>query len=303
MHTNAALTNATSSTPTTVSISVCGGDTYQAHKNVLVKDSKYFEKATDGKFIGAETLKLDLDDVESSEFGFYLTAAYNAVLQPDVVQSRTSDGNSYSHAWDEFGEILGLWKLADRFLNSKVKTLAAKTLHDGLASTTSAAWWYDMYLHNSWDVLEAHVQAIQGYFRMCVSKGLPFEDDFVVALSNCPPEVLAECANILDKDFATATLEQFALRMASKMHSPGADARRNANLAAWDIQDRPTKSRRLPSPEFGSRAGVGEREPYVTILEHSSAASVTEAGTEATRDYDVQVFEEVAHGLKLLGSP
>lgn len=220
-----------------VAISVRGGHTYQAHKDILTKDSAYFERALNGHFIESATQQLDLDDISSSEFAFYLTTVYKTVLEPGLMQVPPEDSNVRSHVKYEFEEILGLWKLADRFLNAKVMDLAAEALNCRLAWTTNPQLLQRAYMNLRWEEIERHVQTFQRCFRKCEEEGLPFGDEFVTAMGNWPPLVFAGFVKDLDEDFAIAAAKQFALRMAEKLRPPDEDARRRANLDARGVQD------------------------------------------------------------------
>lgn len=199
-----------------VVISVKGGQTFHLHKDVLIKDSAYFEKALNGLFTEARTQAIDLDDIEAETFGLYVSVVYPTALSEQKVSLCNvwpQVQGSTKYAWLD---LLRLWQLADRFLNIKVKEIAQEEL-DKRFSKLSVESWLRRYNQCGWPHIKAAVSDLNRAFKVCVDENLPFECDFIRGLSNCPPQVFAECAEELDSEFLSPVSRLFALRLASPM--------------------------------------------------------------------------------------
>ncbi|ROW09023.1 hypothetical protein VMCG_02857 [Cytospora schulzeri] len=193
-----------------VSITVKGGQTFHLHKDILTKDSAYFQRALDGPFIEGQTQSIDLDDIEPKHFGLYASLVYPTSVVTGTV--RLSDVWTLRTMTKWFWtDLLRLWQLADRFLNSKIKEIAKSALFERFEGL-SARRWLSRYNNKSWSYIKNFVSELNWAFRLCKEECLPFERNFVTGLSNCVPQVFAECLELLDDDFKTKATVTFALR-------------------------------------------------------------------------------------------
>ncbi|ROV92609.1 hypothetical protein VPNG_09865 [Cytospora leucostoma] len=194
-----------------VAITVKGGQTFHLHKHVLTKDSLYFDRALNGLFTEAQGQTIDLDDIEAEAFGLYVSLVYPTALSEQEVSLCNVWQGPGKYAWLD---LLRLWQLADRFLNAKIKRIANEEL-DKRFSKLSVDAWLHRYQVRTWPYIKATVSDLNCAFRVCVDENLPYEDAFIIGLSNCPPQVFAECAEGLDSDFLSPVAKLFAIRMAS----------------------------------------------------------------------------------------
>lgn len=203
------------SVPTSIAtITVKDGATFHVHKDVLTDNSAYFDKALNGPFVEGRTQSINLDDVSSHSFGLYICNIYKiAALSDGEVKLRAEDDSGASfYSWEE---LLGIWKLADRFLSPKLLELAQKALQDRFQAQ-SVQHWARRYTSNKWETLNQLIGDMQTGFRLCKVEGIPFEKDFVAAVSNCPPQMFAKIIGQLDADLRSAAIEAFALRFADR---------------------------------------------------------------------------------------
>lgn len=196
-----------------VTIKVKGGQIFHLHKDVLTQDSEYFDTALNVLFIEEQTQSIDLDDIEPEHFGLYVSLLYPTTLSRETVKlhdiwTRENEKKLY------WVDLLHLWRLADRFLNSKILAVAKSGLEERFGEL-SVDRWLARYNKYRWLGIKLYVSRLNKACRLCINEDLPFEDDFVTGLSNCPPEVFAECMPSLDENIKTQVAVRFALRHAS----------------------------------------------------------------------------------------
>lgn len=197
-----------------ISVKVKEGQKFCIHKEVLTEQSAYFEGALDGPFMEGQTNSISLDDIPAMHFGLYVTVMYASVLHRTDMTLQDVwplyKGDEAHHPWRR---ILLLWQLADRFLNENVKSIAEEELHaKGLGY--SVRNWQKMYERTSEASLKARMLRLQDAFRQCEEDGQPFQESFITAASNAPPQVFSACVDDLDDDFRSEVTKAFALRFA-----------------------------------------------------------------------------------------
>lgn len=202
-----------------VTITVKGGETFTFHKDVLTKDSPYFDKALNGSFAESQTQSINLDDIEPECFGLYAGLVYPTTLVnvPVTLRQVWTRRSTYRFSWTT---LLRVWQLADRFLNRKILDMA-KTELDLRFQELSVDRWLSRYQSQDWGYVKSYVSGLDTAFRICEDGGLPFRQEFVTGLSNCPPQVFAEYVESLSDDFKTAAIKEFALRHADPKVTPG----------------------------------------------------------------------------------
>lgn len=195
-----------------VTITVKGGKTFMFHKNILTKNSLYFDKALNGDFAESETLSINLDDIEAENFGLYACLVYptTVVNVPLTLRQIWIRKSTIRFSWKT---LLRLWQLADRFLNRKISDMA-KTELDTRFQELSVDRWLNRYQTQDGAYVKSYVSLLDEAFRICEDEGIAFDCEFVTGLSNCPPQVFAEYVEELSDNFKTAVMKEFALRHA-----------------------------------------------------------------------------------------
>lgn len=188
---------------------------FHLHKDVLTNDSAYFKAALDGPFFEGQAQSIDLDDIEAAHFGLYVSLAYPTALSMKAVSLRDvwTLENTTKCSWTD---LLRLWQLADRFLNSKIVAVAQAELNERFIEL-SVDRWLSRYQNKAWPYIKKYVSDLNCAFRLCQDENLPFQDKYVTGLSHCPPQVFAECVEELDDDFRSAVTKAFALRLADPL--------------------------------------------------------------------------------------
>lgn len=195
-----------------VTITVQGGQSFSFHKDVLIENSLYFEKALNGNFIESQTQSIDLDDIDAETFGLYASLVYPAaaINRSLSLSDVWTTGKTTKFPWKD---ILRLWQLADRFLNQKIMLIVRFEL-DKRFGELSIDRWLGRYQNTKWSYIKAYVAGLNAAYRLCDLEGIPFQQRFIDGLGNCPPQILAECVEELDDDFKSAVVKKFALRLA-----------------------------------------------------------------------------------------
>lgn len=196
-----------------VSITVKGGQTFHLHKSILTKDSLYFERALNSPFIEGKTQSIDLDDIEPNHFGLYVSLVYPTTVAMGTVHLIDIWTLENMGKWF-WTDLLRLWQLADRFLNSRIAEIAKIALGERF-DELYVDQWLRRCQNQPWPYIKDYVSNLNCAFRLCKDESLPFEKHFVTGLGNSPPQVFAECLPLLDDDFKTQVTVQFALRHAS----------------------------------------------------------------------------------------
>lgn len=229
-----------------VSVKVQGGESFCIHKDVLIKQSVYFAKALDGPFREGQTNSIDLDDISAKDFGLYVRVMYASVVHRNCQTLRDvwplDVGNGpLHHPWPM---ILLIWQLGDRFLNHDVTTIAECELREK-GRGFSVYNWRRMYEHRSKASLKATMLELQDGFRHSRDNGQPFEQQFVRAAGNAPPQVIAACVDYLQDDlFKSEVTKAFALRFADPVSTA-----RNRQRNEWKENGHQRKKQKIENQD------------------------------------------------------
>ncbi|EFW98453.1 hypothetical protein CMQ_4305 [Grosmannia clavigera kw1407] len=185
--------------PQAMATVVVRGQEFWLHAELLCRQSDYFAGALRGGFTEASTqrVELDGDDMTADDFGLWADMLYRVHFHRvgSFVLRKEETGGSLSTR-----QILTLWQLSDRFLHRPLAALTKESLHHRLG-LYSVEQWRRLYRSRPATDIRARVGRLQDAYRQCVEHGLPFGDDIVVACANCPPQVYADCIDLLDADF------------------------------------------------------------------------------------------------------
>jgi len=188
-----------------VTVTVAGQNKFHAHKELLVKDSLYFQGALNGRFQEAITHEVALDDVHPTDFGFYLDILYRSFFSPDFVLRKEQTGGSLSTK-----QILAFWQLADRFLNATLAEMAKESLGHRL-SLYSPQQWVKLYQKRTKADIEDRVRRLQDAYNQCLAGGIPFQDDIAQAAANCPPQVYRDNVHLMEPEFMAVVSEKMIM--------------------------------------------------------------------------------------------
>lgn len=207
------LISSSASTPI-VTISVVGGVKFYVHKTVLTQNSTYFDKALNGCFLEGTTKSINFDDIDAETFGNYVNVLYQAVLTREFTlhDMKVSSG-SQTYYSSQLKYLLRFWQLADRFLDPKMKAVAENCIDLRLGHFSVSSWneYYECSATKTKHLVNRFGN-LQHAFSFCKLMNIPYQDQLVTALANCPPQVFAEHVEPLNEDFKTAVTKAFALR-------------------------------------------------------------------------------------------
>ncbi|KAL1868270.1 hypothetical protein Daus18300_005994 [Diaporthe australafricana] len=177
------------------------------------KHSRYFGRALNGPFSEAQTNSIDFDDITAEDFGLYVSVIYPLVLCN--LQLEWSDIRTEYDDDAPLSLFLRLWKLGDRLLNSKVCAIAKIEIEKRFECLETSMW-DRMYMYRSEGTIKATMLSLQSDFRSCKEMGAPFEQDFIQAAGNIPPQAFAvHMEDLEDKEFRSEVMKAFAMRFAN----------------------------------------------------------------------------------------
>ncbi|CAK7210788.1 hypothetical protein SCUCBS95973_000907 [Sporothrix curviconia] len=184
--------------PLSIATIAINGREFYIHAELLCKHSDYFTRCLRGGFAEAETQRVEInDDISVDDFGLWIDLLYRSHFQkPDTFVLRKEEtGGTLSTM-----QILTLWKLSDRFLHKPLAALAEESLQHRL-SLYSVEQWRKLYRTRPASDIRSRVSRLQDAYRFCCDQDLPFVNDIVTACANCPAQVYADCASLLEVDF------------------------------------------------------------------------------------------------------
>jgi hypothetical protein len=184
------------------------GEVFHVHKELLVKDSLYFEKALNGSFLEGQTQEVVLDDILPADFGFYIDIVYRSFFIKKFVMRKEETGDSLSTK-----QILTFWQLSDRFLNNRLRDIAKESLEHRL-SLYSEQSWRKIYQKRPSSDIEGRIVRLQDAYNQCINSSLPFEEDIIDACANCPPQVYADCVHVMEPDFMALVSQKMIMKHA-----------------------------------------------------------------------------------------
>ena len=195
-------------TPMEIANIKAGDHEFLVHKELLTRDSKYFQAALDGGFLEAKSQRIELQDVLPADLGFYIDILYRHFFNKDFILRKEHTGGSLSTK-----QILAFWQIADRFINEPLTMLAMDSLNHRL-SLYSEFQWKKLYEKRSKEDLEGRMQRLQDAYNQCVDNGIPFEDHIVSAAANAPVQVYCDTAELMEPDFMALVSKKMMMRHA-----------------------------------------------------------------------------------------
>ncbi|KAJ4409420.1 hypothetical protein N0V82_009487 [Gnomoniopsis sp. IMI 355080] len=196
-----------------VTISVRGGGKFHVHKSILTQNSAYFDRALNGPFMEANTQSIDLDHVSHEAFGQYVNILYQAAYTEDFTLCDVFTRPHRQMIFTNLGLLLPLWRLADYFVDPKMKALVEDGMNFCFSLLTVSGWEDSYERPGSAARFTARFKSLQTAFTDCKENNIPYQDKLVTALANCPPQVFAENVEELsDEEFKKAVIKAFALR-------------------------------------------------------------------------------------------
>ncbi|CAK7265668.1 hypothetical protein SEPCBS119000_001630 [Sporothrix epigloea] len=174
------------------------GSEFFIHADLLCEHSDYFSRCLRGSFAEAKKQRIEInDDISVDDFGLWVDMLYRLHFhRPETFLLRKEEtGGALSTM-----QILVLWKLSDRFLHQPLAGIACESLLHRL-SLYSVEQWRKLYRTRPATDIRARVRRLQEAYRYCCDQDLPFINEIVTACANCPAQVYAECAPLLEVDF------------------------------------------------------------------------------------------------------
>ncbi|KAE9376554.1 hypothetical protein N431DRAFT_288501, partial [Stipitochalara longipes BDJ] len=89
---------------------------FTLHKDILCKDSPFFDRAFNGNFKEGETQTMILEDIEPSIFGLFLCWLYSG----DIAQRKVGEKEEETLNQTPV-QLAKLWILAERFMMPKLQ--------------------------------------------------------------------------------------------------------------------------------------------------------------------------------------
>ncbi len=142
---------------------------FLVHKQVLVKDSPYFERALNGPFAESKRQEIVLNEVSPGDFGFYVDILYRSFFVPKFILRKEQTGGRLSTK-----QILSFWQLSDRFLNGPLVDMAKESL-DHRLSLYSPPHWIKLYQRCDKADIEERMSRLQDAFNQCLNGGMPVQ--------------------------------------------------------------------------------------------------------------------------------
>ncbi|KUI66847.1 hypothetical protein VM1G_01561 [Cytospora mali] len=189
--------------------------TFYVHKEILTKNSPYFDKALNGPFTEGQTQSITFDDIDPNSLAEYIKILQLVAYVPDFkLRSRgSSAAREYLYPMET---LLKLWELGDRFLDETVLAVIEESL-DAHWNTNSVKGWSQAYLDFPRACLETHLSDLAMMYTLCKERFIPFEKRIVTVCANCPPQVFADIflGLELEEGFRAEVTREFALRHAN----------------------------------------------------------------------------------------
>ncbi|CAK7235123.1 hypothetical protein SEUCBS140593_009176 [Sporothrix eucalyptigena] len=177
------------------------------HADIFCEHSDYFKSCLRGNFAEAQTQRVEIEDISIEDFALWVNTVYRYhfiphegfVLEPDLIQ------------------ILTVWRLSDRFIHKPLIDQYKMRLED-LLSIFTVEWWRKYYIDHAASDSQRYINELQMGYRYCRAHTLPdaFSDGFVTACANCPAQLYATYASLLDAEFMRLVSVRIVMRHANK---------------------------------------------------------------------------------------
>ncbi|KUI63282.1 hypothetical protein VP1G_10435 [Cytospora mali] len=190
--------------------------TFYVHKEILTKNSPYFDKALNGPFTEGQTQSITFDDIDPNSLAKYIRLLQQVAYVPDFkLRARgPSAARVYLYPMEA---LLKLWELGDRFLDETVLAIIEESL-DAHWDVNSVKGWSQAYLEFPRGCLRTHLSDLAMMYTLCKERSIPFEKEIVTVCANCPPQVFADIflGLELEDEFRAEVTKEFALRHANQ---------------------------------------------------------------------------------------
>lgn len=189
------------------------GESFKVHKAMLTKDSEYFDKALKGAFIEDQTQVTVLGDITRGApfFGDYVDAIYRLYYggNLEICQKHMQPIRGLLF-------IVGLWALADYFLNERVRCIASVAL-DQYSSQWTVGAWETAYTSADYhdDKLKETVLMFQNGFLYSRKCNVPYMDTFAKIGARMPLQLYEKLYDDLNPDFRSAVMKKIFARFAN----------------------------------------------------------------------------------------
>lgn len=180
---------------------------FNVPRNLLTTTSTFFDE----ELSHSEPKKffLVLDDIDDVLFNTFV----NMLLEPHFSTTfRIREHNDGRNLSCHF--LLKLWKLSHRFNSHRMCFLAQEALRTQYLDTFTPKKWDAYYVKYTKARARQNLLELQKCYALCKDESIPFEEEFVIAVANCPGQMLATQFDHLDPDFRAEVMKRFATRVA-----------------------------------------------------------------------------------------
>lgn len=194
-----------------VTIQVKGDVQFTVHKELLIMESAYFDRALNGLFLESQTQKILLDDINATSLGVYVHALYRSYFVRDA---QFFAGCDHTGGRLNLWGCITLWSLADRFMNGRLLEIARRGVQTALGDLT-IPFWESRYVKKGLEFVKAKAAKLQEDYVFSREVGVPCSEDIAKCLANVPPEIFPDVFKNLKDAFAEQVLQAFCVRFAA----------------------------------------------------------------------------------------
>ncbi|ROW16192.1 hypothetical protein VPNG_01765 [Cytospora leucostoma] len=142
-----------------------GDTTFYVHKDIIIKDSAYFDRALNGPFKEGQSQSIEFEDIPSWAIAEYLRIKQESSHVPDYKLRGTHHIEGRQCLYP-LVRLMELWQLADRFLDTKFMPLAEEALERQWALYSIAAWTHYYRSGQDATTLGLHTHCVTGCANM-----------------------------------------------------------------------------------------------------------------------------------------
>lgn len=195
---------------------VIKGRSFVVHKDILVKSSAYFNMVLAVQPIKKQAQPIKFDDIDPSDFHFYIQTLYQASLTPEFKLELKEEDSQQLMGRPVAETLLRLWQLSGRFGDDKLSSISSGAIIDFFNSFTVETW-CEIYIGWTDDQYHHTFKDMQSYYNICKRDNLPFISHCVDSIANSPPQVFMRCISDLDGEFLLEVTKAFAQRYADPL--------------------------------------------------------------------------------------
>ena len=182
---------------------------FKVYKELLAQDSSVFRDALNESENDVEVQEIDLGtEFKSWHFGVYVDTLYRSYFVNDFKLRK-----EHLRKWEPLVGTLTLWKIANRFDNSKITSIASESIRFQL-SNYSTAWWKKLCGKKTAAEMLATLKSFEKAALKCEAEQLPFQDEIIQACGNMPPQIYEKHADKLLPEFAMELSKKISMRFA-----------------------------------------------------------------------------------------